>query len=343
MLAALKNIRLDTAWMHLMLLLGILCISGDRSGARAPITGIVVKDFGEIAAGESPQLSHIFVLANNLPHSLNVTQVVASCGCILVDVPKVHVNPGEEVRLPVRVETSGINGGYFEKVIVVTFNSMEATHELHKRLVLRGKVQESSAVELTPRSIDFGVVDDTTIAREVSAISIGGSSLADIRAEPDTPGFTATVKCHSGANRCRVVVRADPSGMPLGNIKAAVAIVSGTGRVLAKVPIRALRQSVKSPRLRESVMVRVPSGGYRDCVLGKISNDAVRVQDVTFSGEAYIGLRVFPLGERGDIVVRVYAPDGICDSPTCVISGNILATLSSGDSVLVPAVFTVYR
>lgn len=102
-----------------------------------------VYDFGEVKEGIL--VKHTFLLANVGDSTLTFTrQPSTTCGCTTSSLPKLTLEPGEEVALEVRFETSGYGGHRAVKYVTVYSDDPSAPEV---RLAVQGHVLPKAPYE----------------------------------------------------------------------------------------------------------------------------------------------------------------------------------------------------
>jgi len=83
----------------------------------------VVYDFGVVVEGEP--VSYVFIIENRGDEVLNILDVRASCGCTTTSLAVSVLEPGDEVRLGVKLSTAGYGGVQVTKKVYVESNDSE--------------------------------------------------------------------------------------------------------------------------------------------------------------------------------------------------------------------------
>jgi hypothetical protein len=100
-------------------------------------------DYGTVSAATSP--ANAFVLKNTGTHTVTITRVRASCGCVASAATKKIVAPGEQTEVKVRVSLAGRSGPQRKTVFVQT-DSPETPQLL---LEIVGVAQRAAAGQVT--------------------------------------------------------------------------------------------------------------------------------------------------------------------------------------------------
>jgi len=132
-----------------LFVLGLLCFS-ITAAAEAPQIklGQALHDFGKVEEGTVVESS--FSLSNTGNAQLDIQRTVPSCGCVVADLTKTSLLPGESTEFKVRFDTTGFFGHKTKTVRLYT-NDREEPSSL---FTIKGEILR--AVEVTPSRVIFG-------------------------------------------------------------------------------------------------------------------------------------------------------------------------------------------
>jgi thiol-disulfide isomerase/thioredoxin len=145
----------------------------------------VVYDFPEAWSGDT--IEHDFVFHNDGEGVLELTQVVGTCGCTVVEYDK-KTEPGKSGKVKAMVRTAGFKGEV-TKTVNVTCND---TKNQVTRLTLHGSLKERLALEPVGGTVNFGrYLGEPLKPQKVKMVSNVDSP---VKIEPATPNASKIFK-----------------------------------------------------------------------------------------------------------------------------------------------------
>jgi hypothetical protein len=237
-----------------------------------------VFDFGSVVEGE--KVEHVYQLINDGESDLVIQRVVASCGCLVVEMPQVPVAPKGQADLKLVFDTQGFFGA--QEKLVRVFTNDPKTPALP--LTLRGRVDREISAE--PLSVSFGDVYvgkqfKKPADREVVIRVRDGSSIVLEKIVARSRFFEVKqIEASKKQMRLRVNLR-DDKDLPLGDVRERLVVIVSGGKIQSlNVPLLATLRSAIN--LRPEVLS-----------LGVIEGPAIieRRVDLLYSGEGEIEIR----------------------------------------------------
>ncbi len=123
------------------------------ANAQASIVAIhPIVDLGTVAPGGSADAT--FELLNSGPVQVNIVSVTPDCGCTTVGSFHRAIAPGEHLKIPVHLVTTGFQAGQFLKRVVCQFGSLTSNDLLE--LNLTGTVDMAYSFSVFPGVVNFG-------------------------------------------------------------------------------------------------------------------------------------------------------------------------------------------
>jgi len=92
--------------------------SSVRQGAPEVQFDTLFHDFGSVHQGE--RVAYSFTLRNRGTANLLIQDVIASCGCTVVQYPSAPIAPDEAANIQVEFDTSGRKGMQYKHILVKT-------------------------------------------------------------------------------------------------------------------------------------------------------------------------------------------------------------------------------
>lgn len=124
------------------------------------------KDFGTVPRG--PLLTHPFHLKNNTAHTIRISQVRVSCGCLSASAVSHTIQPGEETAILAQMDTTRFVG--VKTVTIFVLFDQPRTEEV--RLWVQANSRDD--VTVTPDAINFGQIKrNSTPAASVTINFLG--------------------------------------------------------------------------------------------------------------------------------------------------------------------------
>lgn len=165
----------------------------------------VVHTFGRLRAGQD--VVHDFRYTNTGSGPLEILRVKPSCGCTTAGTYDRIVQPGEEGRIPIKLDTTRYSG-VLKKTITVNTNCRGPGARVVLQLV--GEVWQ--AFELTPRKASFGrvSVDDLESRPAVRKVTIVNNLEAPARPGPprsSNPCFVPELKTLESGRKYELEIR----------------------------------------------------------------------------------------------------------------------------------------
>jgi Protein of unknown function (DUF1573) len=169
------------------ILLGLVVCNSGCTGSLQRSVGLLVDgdaehDFGVCRQGDI--VHHDFLLINSGDVRIKIVELRSSCGCLVVDdeMGSAVISAGEKLRLPIRYSI----GKAQDKVsgtILVGYRIDENPEDLPQvfYLTLRVRASVDPDFYISPREVDFGVIDGLRTPRVSRIVRILPGVAADIR------------------------------------------------------------------------------------------------------------------------------------------------------------------
>ncbi len=151
------------------------CGKGERSPSGLVVVGAGVHNFGE--RHQEELLTHSFSLVNQADVPIRITGFKTSCSCVVAgrdeELGKKTLAPGDTFALPVRFTTGAVQG-VASGGIFVHYGEVTGTSELVNQnyLSLLVQAQVIPDYRISPRKVDFGVVDGLAIQQVYRTIRV---------------------------------------------------------------------------------------------------------------------------------------------------------------------------
>jgi len=203
-----------------------------RRGAHVPDASF---DFGTALQGTI--VTHDFVLRNDSSTALRIQRVTTSPAVVPGRLP-VHVGPGAELTIPVRIETSGLTGP-FRGAVALTLND-PSTAEI--RLTVTGRVVPP--IEITPMPALFAATrrgEPKTVFVEIRNHAADPLTIEAL--EHPTDRFTTRLETLDSGRRYRVHLSLNPDG-PSGTHQENIRIRTSRGSTLTIPAYTSVRERV---------------------------------------------------------------------------------------------------
>lgn len=133
----------------------------------------VSKDFGSVPRG--PTLVHPFRISNNGKHTVHISGVRVSCGCVSASATKNSLAPGEEAAIVARMDTTRFTG---QKSVTV-FITFDRPRYQEVRLMVQAYGRND--FNITPDTLSFGRVKRGSTPSTALTLTFHGNS--DLRVQ----------------------------------------------------------------------------------------------------------------------------------------------------------------
>lgn len=153
-----------------------------------------VHNFGTVTLRQARDLRHAFVLTNTSQHSVQITKVNSTCGCIAAGLKDTVMAPGSSLEVPIRANWASKAGSTEQRVL------LETSSRITPQMVLTVKGDVQVPVALSPGTINFGLLKEGESATRLVKVGSGTAT---------QPVMITQV---SSSNPSVSVVRADERG-----------------------------------------------------------------------------------------------------------------------------------
>ena len=199
------------------------------AGAAGPRLVCDAPTFNFGTTSNETSISHTFLLRNEGTATAHVSRVAASCGCIVPDLGRKEIPPGEQTSLRTTFSLAGRQGHQRRVIRVLTDDDVNPSLELW----IEGDI---ARVPLDPETINFGSVLPTDASARTARLAEFAATNRLVRAVSDNTNFAATVTDDGRG----IVVRAQPP-LPEGVSHATMQLFTdGSATPVAAVPVTAM-------------------------------------------------------------------------------------------------------
>ena len=275
---------------------------------------------GTVDAGTN--YDHVFVLKNPGEQAVEILRVVSECGCSVIGDYESIVEPGANLRIPVRFRATDDPGPINKRITVV----VRSPKEQSTTLLLSANVKKHPTIFIGMPSVGVGVL----VAGEERAISVpvgrhDGSALdyVGFKSDSDSVRVNAPPSATDLSTITQVPVRIDSTGLKLGPFALKVTIETSR-----KAPYRSAEFVITgrvvpagAGEFVERVFVKRLEPHDPETVSLCGGPDVTKVSDVTFSGSESLQVTLLPKSE----IQVVFTKD--VDKPT-VVRGTLKVNLS---------------
>ncbi len=250
-------------------------------------------DFSRLTEGAV--VTHGFSMYNTGTAPLRIQGIVPSCRCMFARVPDRVVAPGGRITMSVRLDTSGLSGPVYGRVVVYTNDPAD------RLLFFTVRASVESAYSLEPPDVDFGTVSGRGPA--VRDMAFSSTALRLTAATSSSPYLKVSLIPRGGnASDVRVRLARD---MPGGLLSGSVLLYTGShdrpaieagvkaekaswlranpGKIFAGIVLKGRRSSSFSfyvySRHRKPFVIKDmrDSGGYLDISRQRLAKDVYKV------------------------------------------------------------------
>ena len=244
-------------------------------------------DFGDVIKGDRPVYQ--FEIQNVFQEDIHIAGVYSSCGCTTVSVEKNLLKTWEKTKLNCRFNSPTFDGNK-TATVTVRFNR---PYVGEVQLNIRGRIVNRSGLNITPKSIDFGVVSKSkSPSRTVELTSFGNPNFRVLDVKSTFSHIKVQLRQKSRQNN-RVQYELKTSlkdSVPEGFAEGQLFVVVQEGNQTRQVPID-FSGKVISPGLRISPEILTlngvePGQEVRKKVILK-GTEPFRIVDVTCRSKAF--------------------------------------------------------
>ena len=244
-------------------------------------------DFGDVIKGDRPVYK--FEIQNVFQEDINIASVYSSCGCTTVSVEKNLLKTWEKTVLNCQFNSPAFDGSK-TATVTVRFNR---PYVGEVQLNIRGRIVNRTGLNVTPKSIEFGVVSKSkSPSRTVELTSFGNPNFRILDVKSTFSHVKVQLRQKSRQNN-RVQYEITTSlkdSVPAGFAEGQLFVVVQEGNQTREVPID-FSAKVLSAGLRLSPEILTLSGvepgqEVRKKVILK-GTDPFRIVDVTCHSKAF--------------------------------------------------------
>ncbi len=171
------NVKGMALALSLGLALGDGLVAASRARAGLEFAKPTV-DLGEIRTGQP--LEHRFTFSNNGRSSVQIVDTQASCGCLVPELDKQVLKPGEKATLLLKVHTLSAPVGRHQWQVKVKYESLGVVHEavlaLHAHVLQEIRVQPPALIIYGERAIDHEITVTDLRTRPLSVRGVETTS-----------------------------------------------------------------------------------------------------------------------------------------------------------------------
>jgi hypothetical protein len=266
-------------------------------------------DFGSAWAGQFK--SHVFVLKNTGPETLEIYEMKPSCGCVSTERLPRRIAPGKAANIPFHADLSGRLGPFLESITLITNDAqrthvvmemtgqvrMPATQEVIYDSSLPGGGDAASLAPIRKMLASFGQVKpDRPLKRIVRIQNTSGQplQLEVMSVHPEGSPFSATLRETQPGETFELTVEGKPP-FKEGLTKATIAVrtnipdydrftITASAEVIGRIQVTP-RKIVVNPDRRVVLERRIT-----------IRHDGTQPFEITglFSSDASFDLRLLP-------------------------------------------------
>jgi hypothetical protein len=283
----------------LCLALGFLAGSGCAQPEEKP-KGLIVldseeHDFGTCKQGEA--LRHEFTLQNAGRMPVKIVEVKTSCGCLVAaQVVGSTVPPGDKLALPVGFTTGGAQETASAGVLVGYRKGDEPTDAGEPKYVhLKVRASILPDYRISPREVDFGLVDGLAVQQVDRVIRVEPVAVADVKlleASSSNP-FLHVQVLPKDSHGCVVQVKVslDVSGFTQSRPFTGSVVFSTDSKRVPKAVVEVKGQYQAPVEIQpDAIVIASDERGEVERQLQLKASCAARVRQVRFSGDE--GIRI---------------------------------------------------
>lgn len=276
-------------------------------------------DFGDVIKGDRP--IYKFEIQNVFQENINIAGVYSSCGCTTVSVGKNQLKTWEKTELTCQFNSPAFDGAK-TATVTVRFNR---PYVGEVQLNIRGRIVNRSGLNITPKSIDFGIVSQSNSpARTVEITSFGNPNFRILDVKSTFPHIKVQLRQKPiQSNRVRYEMTTSlKNSAPAGFAEGQLFVVVQEGNMTREVPI-GFSAKVISSELRLSPEILTlngvePGQEVRKKVILK-GADPFRIVDVTCHSKAF-RVRAGKEAKKVHIVEVIYTGEPKAGQHECELS-----------------------
>lgn len=276
-------------------------------------------DFGDVNKGDRPVYK--FQIQNVFQEDIHIAGVQSSCGCTTVSVAKNQLKTWEKTELSCQFNSPAFDGAK-TATVTVRFNR---PYVGEVQLNIRGRIVNRSGLNITPKSIDFGVVSKSkSPTRTVNLTAFGNPNFRILDVKSTFSHVKVQLRQKSRKNN-QVQYEISTSlkdSVPAGFSEGQLFVVVQDGAQTREVPI-SFSAKVVSGGLRLSPEILTlngvePGQEVRKKVILK-GTDPFRIVDVTCHSKAF-RVRAGKEAKKVHVVEIIYTGEPKSGQHECELS-----------------------
>lgn len=143
------------------------------------MVGSEEHDFGQHYQDEA--LTHDFTLVNKASTPVKIVEISTSCGCLVAGIVKESIAPGESVSFPVRFTTGPAQETASGNIRVVYREVDDSAPSGQPKYVsLRVRADVIPDYRISPKEIDFGLIDGLAVQQAVRIFRVEPEAMPDM-------------------------------------------------------------------------------------------------------------------------------------------------------------------